>query len=368
MNLKKKQNKTQKDVEKAVKAGRRLKKKNAKLFYTAIAFIVIASVTVGVLYACYPDWFKGKMPAPGATLTVHFIDVGQGDAIYIRFPSGKDMLIDAGTVKKSENEFNFTDGAPVTTDENALVTEYIKRYDDNGTLDYLLITHSDSDHISYVDEVLEAFQVNTVYLPYIDIEVFDTSADEGEKTAFEGGLKITTATYENIAAAVFNEPNCTVKCVNGYFSIKIEEDISFEVFSFDKTEYSEKNITDANELSPICLLRYARRTVVLTGDAEKKSEKDFIGDCLPVDCDVLKVGHHGSDSSTTQDFLNHIKVEYAVISAGNHGSFNHPKQSILDRLKTNNIKYYCTRYNGSVTLTIDHKGNIYFDCAIGAAA
>ncbi len=392
---------------KVKKTASKIKKKNAKLYYALLAVVLVVAIGAVVWAVKFPDSFnsvfpffvetehpsdnggntnppnEGNNPSGNADyylnnffsskngsilydvdanlaqgLSVHFIDVGQGDAIYIVFPNGKDMLIDGGSAKATQNEKLFISGDVVTSANSNLVADYIKRYNADDIIDILILTHTDKDHYSLLPAVFAEFQINTVYLPYVDLDELDTTATAQERSDFDNGLAINTAGYTSIANAAFIEPNCEVKCVYGNFQIEIETAITFLVYALDKEEYAKNNLKadDANELSPICILTYAGRKIVLTGDAEEKSEKDYLSDSPTLDCDVLKVGHHGSQSSTTTEFLDDISPELAIISAGTHSTFLHPRQVTLDKFKQRGIEYYCTIDCGTIVLNVNDKG------------
>ena len=122
-------------------------------------------------------------------------------------------------------------------------------------------------------------------------------------------------------------------------------------------------------MSPIGILEYAGRRLVFTGDSNKSNE-DYYCETYPyVDCDVLKVAHHGSRTSSSDDFLKHVKCEYAVISVGDGNSHGHPEQDTLDRLKANGIqKIHRTDKCGNVVLTVSHTGEMAFSCEKQCAA
>lgn len=398
---------TNKNYSKVKKTAKKIKKKNAKLYYALIAVVLVVAIAGLIWSTQFPDSFNNAFPFFAQTdtpadpnqgttndgggtgdkadyyignffsskngainydvnanleqgLNVHFIDVGQGDAIYIEFPSGKDMLIDAGTAKATQNEKLFISGDLVTSANTNLVADYIRHYNDDNVIDFLILTHTDKDHYSLLSAVFSEFQINSVYLPFVDLDELELDVPHLKRQDFDGGLNITTAGYTAIANTAFSEPNCQIKCVNGNFEVDIETAISFLVYSLDKAEYAENNLKadDANELSPICILSYAGRKIVLTGDAEEKSEKDYLKDSPTVDCDVLKVGHHGSQSSTSTEFLEDISPEYAIISAGTHSTFLHPRQATLDKFKQKGIEYYCTIDCGTIVLNIDDTGAI----------
>lgn len=130
-----------------------------------------------------------------------------------------------------------------------------------------------------------------------------------------------------------------------------------------------KSATQINAVSPIGILEYAGRRLVFTGDSNNSNEKYYCETYPYVDCDVLKVAHHGSRTSSSEEFLKHVKCEYAVISVGDGNSYGHPEQEALDRLKENGIqKIHRTDKCGNVVLTVSHTGEMAFSCEKQCAA
>lgn len=343
-------------------AARKLKKKNKKLYYVIVTIVVL--VVIGVLVYGYFNGYFDKPVKPqygeagitvsetayenaAGNLAVHFMDVGQGDGIYIEFPSGKDMLIDGGET-------------PVNNDGAML--EYLKEVNDDNKIDYLLVTHADADHCNKLVSVIEYFEIGTFYLPYATLPDYSvTTATADEIAMFEGGKGIDTATFRNLLISVFNEENSTVNVVAGNFNITVEDAVTFLVYSLDKAEYAEKGAkSNVNEQSPICILAYQNRRIVLTGDAEKKSEADYLEDSPTLDCDVLKVGHHGSDSSSTTAFLADISCEYAVISVGLDNTYGHPHKVTLDALSTYSMTVFTTIDYGNIVAVVSVNGELSF--------
>lgn len=122
-------------------------------------------------------------------------------------------------------------------------------------------------------------------------------------------------------------------------------------------------------MSPIGILEYAGRRLVFTGDSNNSNEKYYCETYPYVDCDVLKVAHHGSRTSSSEEFLKHVKCEYAVISVGDGNSYGHPEQEALVRLKANGIqKIHRTDKCGNVVLTVSHTGEMAFSCEKQCAA
>lgn len=240
-------------------------------------------------------------------LEVHFIDVGQGDATYIEMPDGTDILIDAG------------EGAYGNT-----VVNYLKEQEKDIDIEYLIATHPDSDHIGGMQKVFTDLSVKNFYYP-TDAphdtktwnNVLSLSKSEGCKV-----LNATTGTTLNLGGATlkFVQPNVDYK--------------------------------DNNEDSVVALLDYNDTEVLLTGDAEATTEADMISEGMLMDIDVLKVGHHGSNSSTTQEFLNKVKPEYSIISVGKN-NYGHPTQNILNRLTSIGSKIFRTDLNGNIVVKSD---------------
>lgn len=353
-------------VESAVNAAKKLHKKNPKLLIAIVAIVVTAAIIVGALYLVKPEWFRGPMPESGQ-LVVHYIDVGQGDCIYIAFPDGTDMLIDCGS-QGGSSEYQ-------TSALNCL-----KALNPDGKIDRIMATHSDTDHISYLDEVLSEFQVGNVYMPNIrpklgksveikkEVVAVD-SLDASKLKKFTDNDTIDTDTYAEFFIAALSEPNCNITLNIGKYEIR-GQDYTFTFYCLSQKEWDIRSLKDKkgrpdatqiNAVSPIGILEYAGKKLVFTGDSNNSNEKYYCETYPYVDCDVLKVAHHGSSTSSSKDFLQHVACEYAVISVGS--SYGHPKKETLDRLKENGIqKIHRTDKCGNVVLTVSHTGEMAFSC------
>lgn len=353
-------------VESAVNAAKKLHKKNPKLLIAIVAIVVTAAIIVGTLYIVKPEWFRGPMPESGQ-LVVHYIDVGQGDCIYVAFPDGTDMLIDCGS-QGGSSEYQ-------TSALNCL-----KALNPDGKIDRIMATHSDTDHISYLDEVLSEFQVGNVYMPNIrpklgksveikkEVVAVD-SLDASKLKKFTDNDTIDTDTYAEFFIAALSEPNCNITLNIGKYEIR-GQDYTFTFYCLSQKEWDIRSLKDKkgrpdatqiNAVSPIGILEYAGKKLVFTGDSNNSNEKYYCETYPYVDCDVLKVAHHGSSTSSSKDFLQHVACEYAVISVGS--SYGHPKKETLDRLKENGIqKIHRTDKCGNVVLTVSHTGEMAFSC------
>lgn len=361
-------------VESAVNAAKKLHKKNPKLLIAIVAIVVTAAIIVGALYIVKPEWFRGPMPESGQ-LVVHYIDVGQGDCIYVAFPDGTDMLIDCGS-EKGRKEY-----------ETSAISD-LKELNPDGKIDRVMATHSDTDHISYLDEVLSEFQVGNVYMPNIRSNNLDKSVkiggrdvkvgdlDAGKLKKFTDKDTIDTERYTEFFIAALSEPNCNITLNIGKYEIR-GQDYTFTFYCLSQKEWDIRSLKDKkghpdatqiNAVSPIGILEYAGRRLVFTGDSNESNEEYYCETYPYVDCDVLKVAHHGSRTSSSDDFLKHVKCEYAVISTSGE-SYGHPAQEALDRLKENGIqKIHRTDKCGNVVLTVSHTGEMAFSCEKQCAA
>lgn len=249
-----------------------------------------------------------------------------------------------------------------------------------------MATHSDTDHISYLDEVLSEFQVGNVYMPNIRSNNLDKSVkiggrdvkvgdlDAGKLKKFTDKDTIDTERYTEFFIAALSEPNCNITLNIGKYEIR-GQDYTFTFYCLSQEEWDSRNLksaTQINAVSPIGILEYAGRRLVFTGDSNNSNngnEKYYCETYPYVDCDVLKVAHHGSRTSSSEEFLKHVKCEYAVISVGDGNSYGHPEQEALDRLKANGIqKIHRTDKCGNVVLTVSHTGEMAFSCEKQCAA
>ena len=296
-------------------------------------------------------------------LKVYFIDIGQGDCIFIELPDGRNMLIDTGEKRK---------------DGKVTIDKYLR--DENGnkvTIDYCVATHPDSDHIGLMPYVYEEYNVLNSYRPYVYSENKSASALPAK---LNEGIKIKNSTniyYEYItsvnAEQTYWEFFKDDSDFSNEFTTKDGEIYDYTVnfimpYADDLNDY--RYFTTPNDFSAVIMLEYADRKILFTGDIEyetgkKGAEQSFIrefsSNSAMVDCDVLKVAHHGSDSSTSLEFLSLVKPEYSVISCGLSNKHNHPLDITLNNLRTCNSRIYRTDLQGTIILTIDSKGKMTFE-------
>lgn len=282
----------------------------------------------------------------GKVLEMRVLDIGQGDCILLLFPDGKIMVMDIGSEFGKTSPWNVLNGA--LTDLNV------------ATIDYLFLTHTDYDHIREAKKLIDGYEIKNFYFPRADIETTATwkaayNAAKAE-TYVEDGVVKAANYFENIGAFEISGDNWVMKC-----------------YSFDEKDYpkitANSSAENKNAVSPTCLLEYADKTIVLTGDSNEKSENYLLskGYFDGVDADVLKVGHHGSKSSTCNEFLNKIDCEYAIISCGAGNEYGHPTPETLARLKNyvdlqpdgdynGYAEVYRTDEDGTIRVQIDEMG------------
>ena len=295
----------------------------------------------------------------GSSVVMTAIDVGQGDGIYIEFPTGENMFIDGGT-ENGKGDY-FSNIQSVFTANN--VTK----------LDYYFVTHTDYDHIKYIPQVCGAVEVKRFLIPFISEEI---SLSDDSSVQRSGTW---TKAYKAMKAETYTE-NSETKSASitynlGTFDLGGDSWV-MHCYTFDEADYpvQKKGVTaeNANCISPVCFLQYAGKTICLTGDVNYKGEQYLYnkGYFNSYDIDVLKVAHHGSTTSTHQTyFLDKVDPEYAIISVGADNSYGHPTEPLLTRLTSyqdvtpdadaNGIqKIYRTDVDGNVTVVVASDGKL----------
>lgn len=297
-------------------------------------------------------------------LKVYFIDIGQGDCIFIELPDGKNMLIDTGEKRNAGK---------------TKIDKYLR--DEKGnkvTIDYCVATHPDSDHIGLMPYVYEQYDVLKSYRPYVYSENKSASAlpyelNKGIKIKNSSNIYydyITNVNAEQTYWEFFKDDSDFSNGFTGKDGEIYEYTVNF-VMPYADNLNDYQYFTTPNDFSAVIMLEYADRKILFTGDIEyetgkKGAEQSFIREFSTsnpamVDCDVLKVAHHGSDSSTSPEFLSLVKPEYSVISCGLSNKHRHPLKSTLDNLLKCGSDIYRTDLQGTIILTIDSKGIMTFE-------
>ena len=235
-------------------------------------------------------------------LSIDFIDVGQADSILVR-NQDKVMLIDAGTNEAGETVVNYLKNLGITK------------------IDYLIGTHPHEDHIGGLDDVINNFDIGQIYMPKIET---------------------TTKTFEDVLDAIENK-NLTVTAPNKGDKIELGQAVG---------EFMTEPILDKDNLnvsSLVLRLEFGNTSYLFMGDAEEENEETIRWPKT----DVLKVGHHGSSTSSSESFLEQVEPQYAIIMAGKDNSYGLPTQETIDKLNNRGSEIYRTDEDGTIQMTSD---------------
>lgn len=257
----------------------------------------------------------GKVPAISTQgLVVNVIDIGQGDAILIRV-GGQTTLVDTGDVPARERLVAFLKNQGVTV------------------IDNLIITHPHSDHIGGAEAVFGNFSVKRVY---------------------DGGATTTTAIYRNYLSTI-KKKNIAYEKVAAPSQLDIGGGAVLKIFGPDKTPFAGTE-SDLNNNSVVSKLVYGEFAMLLTGDAEKEAEGKILSSYgSELKSAVLKAGHHGSSTSSTEAFLKAVNPAAVIISVGANNEYHHPHPSTIKKYNNMQLKVFKTSTDGTVTVTSDGK-------------
>lgn len=244
-----------------------------------------------------------------------------GDSTLIVSPYGKTILIDGGEPEKN-------------TLIPYLLARKIKK------IDYLVISHFDSDHVGGLLEVMEHLKVKNVVISK-QIEY--------------------TKNYE-ILKKIAKEKNMKVHIVGQKNKIKIEKNLYLDILWPNQSTIISENVLNNNSI--VCKLNYGKFSILFTGDIEETAEKQILeyykNNLKILNSTMLKVAHHGSKTSTTQEFLNAVNPKFALIGVGKNNTFGHPSNVVIERLEKHNTKIYRTDEMGEIRFSINKKNaNIY---------
>lgn len=244
-------------------------------------------------------------------LRVYFLDVGQGDAIYIRTPGGHDMLIDGGPSK-------------IVLQKLAEIMPFYDR-----SIDVVIETHPDADHIGGLPSVLERYDIGLFLEPGID-----------SKTAIDDEIRKIRA-----------EKNIPRLLARRGMIINFGDGAYFDILYPDRDVYDLK---DTNEASIVGQMKYSSTTVMLTGDSPKKIENHLIVmDGERLKSDILKAGHHGSHTSSGENYVKTVAPLYAVVSAGRKNRYGHPHADVLEIFGRLGLKTARTDREGTIKFVSD---------------
>ena len=272
-------------------------------------------------------------PKIDGRLHVDFLDVGHGDAALVTFPNGETLLVDGGgkanfnqtnVGTKEEPEFFEPDTRNIG---EAVVSEFLWRRG-YSQIDYILATHADADHIQGLSDVASNFRIQTAIFGR-------TPAKDAEFTALDSVLL-----KDGIESATLSRGD-----VLTFGDVKIE-------ILYPLRDDSPEAISDNNH-SLVLRLVYGDRKFLLTGDVEKETESELTDAPEFLQTDVIKVAHHGSRTSSVQEFINASKAKLAIVSVGTESPYGHPHQEVVERWKDSGAKVLTTGENGTISVSTD---------------
>ena len=245
------------------------------------------------------------------TVRTHFIDVGQGDATFLELPDSTTILIDAGEQDAGET-----------------VVSYIKNlgYD---KIDIVVATHPHADHIGGMAKVLRSFEVGRMYMPK---------------------KEHTSKTFANMLKVIEEKEIPLYTAKRGVILIE-QTDLKAELLSPVSESYE-----DLNNYSAVLNVTYGKTGLLFTGDAEQEVEEQLLH--ADISAQILKVGHHGSSTSSSQRFLDKVNPAYAVISCGAKNDYGHPHRETMDALSRMGCTILRTDQKGCVVLDADKSGTV----------
>lgn len=259
-------------------------------------------------------WYVARQFERESVLTVAFLDVGQGDSILIVSPSGKQMLVDGGPDKRVIQKLSD-------------VMPFFDR-----SIDVVLNTHPDKDHIGGLPEVLRRYDVSYVMDP---------------------GVKSDSGTYGYYTQLVEQE----VQKGGTYIEARRGQTVNFQDGAYVRILYPDRDmngVKNDNNASVVLQVVYGSTTVMLTGDAPQGVEKYVVSlDGATLKSNILKAGHHGSRTSSAPEFVRVVSPMYAIISAGKNNQYNHPHKEVMDLFASSSIQTFATYDLGTIMFESD---------------
>lgn len=267
---------------------------------------MLALLSVGTLFV----WYAVIIETQGGKLHVSFLDVGQGDAIFITAPNGNQVLVDAGPDKQTLR----------------VLSRVMPFYD--RSIDAVVVSHPDQDHIGGLPDILNRYAVNTVV---------------------ESGVSSESSTYKDVEKKIADGGIETVTARRG-MRINMGSGAIIHVLFPDRNPQG----WDTNDASIVAQLQFGNTSVMLTGDSPQTIESYLVSiDGKKLKSDILKAGHHGSRTSSDELFVGFISPAYAVISVGKNNKYGHPNKEILDLFANLSVQTLRTDELGTISFSSD---------------
>lgn len=255
---------------------------------------------------------KASAAAKGGQLAVRMLDIGQGDAFLLE-KDGKFVMIDTGDIEHRDQIV-------------ALLHKYKVK-----EISKIIITHPHADHLGGMNAIFKNFKVDAIY---------------------DDGMPAGTGSYKNYLKQI-KEKKIPYHVLKAGDEVDFFDGVKFNVLGPVKVIKDQKGNSDFNNNSIVGRLTYGSFSMMFTGDAEQEEEKTILGKGGTLKSDVLKVGHHGSRTSTSPAFLKAVSPKNAFISCGQGNDYGHPHKVTIDKLEKAKVQIYRTDRNGTVTLTSD---------------
>lgn len=255
---------------------------------------------------------KASASAKGGQLTVRMLDIGQGDAFLLE-KDGKFVMIDTGDIEHRDQIV-------------ALLHKYKVK-----EISKIIITHPHADHLGGMNAIFKNFKVDAIY---------------------DDGMPADTGSYKNYLKQI-KANKIPYHVLKAGDEVDFFDGVKYNVLGPVKVIKDQKGNSDFNNNSVVGRLTYGKFSMMFTGDAEKEEEKTILDKGGTLKSDVLKVGHHGSRTSTSPAFLKAVSPKDAFISCGQGNDYGHPHKVTLDKLEKAKVHVYRTDRNGTVTLTTD---------------
>ena len=306
---------------KKIKINLNLYSKTSLIIRIVISIILIAliGVVIGLREEISRKVYNWGEAIESPDFVVHYIDVGQGDATLIEFDDGKNMLIDCGPTSAADELVDYLNQQQVET------------------IDYFLITHPDADHVGGGVHIFQQFQVKNFYRPMY------ASASEANLQDYPVHE---TLIYDNVINAAYAEIGSQM-----FYSSTALSPIEGEKYQVNFL-YPDQAYSSTNASSAILQIELDGFKFLFMGDAEIAQENKIIDEYgYSLRADVLKVGHHGASTSTSEELLAYVSPYYAIISVGEN-SYGHPSQEVISNLTKYNVNYFTTMDEGSITISI----------------
>src|SRR5258708_33271268 len=282
---------------------------------------ILSRVIAGLAVFASVGWFAWIRVLPGEKpLEVTFLDVGQGDSIVVATPGNHPLVVDTGRSSGDDDA------------GRSIVLPFLRSKGLNS-IDALLLTHPDDDHIGGAISILERIRVGRLLV---------------------SGIPSDAPNYVRTLDTAIKRHVPIVHLARGQL-LDFHDSVTAEVLNPPTNGPPSRNHRDNNGCL-VVLIRRQDTSILLTGDAEVEAEQDMLSDGEDLHADVLKLGHHGSKTSSSNEFLDSVKPKVAIVSAGIRNVFGHPNPLVMERVESRGIKIFRTGRDGAITVSSDvHK-------------